>query len=118
VAAPDPVDDARALLALCRLVYRSRVAAARCGVQPAGAAAGALVPVGARLAAAVTAVTAAERAETPEARAAALEEVIRAGEDLGASIQGSWEGIGGLVGVLLAGVRGDGLPKMGRDPEG
>ena len=42
----DPLDDARALLALTRLLYRARVAAARHGVLPARARARALVPLG------------------------------------------------------------------------
>jgi hypothetical protein len=96
---PDPLDDARALLMLTRLLYRARVRAAECGIQPAPEAAQALVPIGQRLAAVVKA------AEGP-ARTAALEDVARVAEQVAATIDGQWEGIGGLVSIAIDGVRG------------
>lgn len=109
----DPLDDARSLLALCRLLYRARSAAAATGIQPAPAAARRLVPIGVRLAAAVQA---ADEATTDEARAEALVLVERAGEDMAATIEDAWEGIGGLVRVLLAGLHGEAQSRPGTPP--
>jgi hypothetical protein len=100
---PDPLDDARALLMLSRLLYRARVRAAACGIQPAPAAVQALKPIGRRLAAAVEA--AEQAAEGPD-RGAALEEVARVAEELSATIDGQWEGLGAVVSIAIDGVRG------------
>jgi hypothetical protein len=98
----DPLDDARSLLTLCRLIYRARVSGELLGVEPAPEAARALLPVGRRLAAAVEA---AEECASDESRAVALEEVALAGEALAGTIDERWEGIRALLAVALAGVR-------------
>ena len=105
----DPLDDARALLALTRLLYRARVAAARHGVLPARARARALVPLGRRLAEAMGAAEAA--AEGSAARAAALERVAALGVEVWASVDprasggGAGEGAAGGGRVRAAVVR-------------
>ena len=99
---PDPLDDARALLALARLLHRYRRRCALNGVQPADAAARATMPVGRKLAAAVKA---AEEADTESTRAAGLEEVARAGVELWQGVSPAWEGVQGLISVAIDGVR-------------
>lgn len=108
---PDPLDDARQLLALCRLLYRYRRRVGGLGVIGATEAAEDLVPIGQRM---VEAIAAAKSAPTPEARREALALVAQAGGDLGAAVVEEAEGIGGLLGVLLAGVREERDPRLGR----
>jgi len=103
VAEVDPLEDARALLAIARLVYRARRRSALNGVQPAGAAVRAMVPIGQRLAAAVKA---AEVARGVDDRGPALQEVARAGDALAASLDERWEGLGTVVAEAVAGVLG------------
>lgn len=97
----DPLESARALLVLTRLVYRARAHAAARGVLPAPAARDHVAKLGRELAAQVER---AERAEGDE-RAAALEAVARLGEQLSQSIQ-EWESVQGLIGVTIDAVRG------------
>lgn len=104
MADADPLEDARALLAIARLVYRARRRAALNGVQPAEAAARAMVPIGRRLA---LAVKAAGEARTVFESAPALEEVARAGEALLAALDERWEGLGPVIAEAIAGVQGD-----------
>lgn len=101
--APDPLEDARALLVLSRLLYRARVRAAACGIQPAPDAVRSLVSIGRRLAAAVAA---AEQATDGPDRVAALERVARAAEAMASDINGRWEGIGEMISVAVDGVLG------------
>jgi hypothetical protein len=96
-------EHSRALLVLVGLLWRSRHGFALNGVQPAGPAARALVPLREHLAAAVDA---AEGAGTPSDRQAALHEVARIGEKIAQSINPRWEGLGGVFGEALAGVKG------------
>jgi hypothetical protein len=101
---PNPLDDARTLLVIARLLLRTRRRLALNGVQPAGPAARRLVPLGQALAAAVEA---AEQASPGDERVRALAEVARLGENLAAQIDPNWEGIEGLVSEAIAGIRGD-----------
>jgi hypothetical protein len=104
VKEPDPLEDARALLVLARLIYRARSAAALYGVQPARAAARAMVPLGKRLAVAVEQL---EASNTEFERAAAVQAVVAAGEELAASIDEQWEGLGRVLGEAIRGVKGE-----------
>jgi hypothetical protein len=112
----DPLDDARALLALTRLLYRARVAAARHGVLPARSRARALVPLGRRLAEAMGAAEAA--GEGSAARAAALERVAALGVEVWASVDPQSEGLRGLLTEALRGVRGEAPSKVPQAAEG
>jgi hypothetical protein len=112
---PDPLEDARALLILARLLYRARRSDARHGVIPAPARVQALLPLGRRLS---EAVLAAERTPLESAeRRAALEHIDRLGRELWAMIDDRSEGIRSLLSVALAGVRGD-REEHPRVPEG
>lgn len=112
---PTPLDDARTLLAFIRVLYRARVAASATGVQPAARAAQQLQAQGRALAAAVEA--AEQLPEGPD-RIRALAEVARIGELVWQSVDDQWEGIRGLLEVLIAGTRGE-TPRPGilRDPK-
>ena len=111
----DPLDDARALLVLTRLLYRARRSAALHGVHGADRAVRALVPIGRRLRAAVEA---AERAPAGSAEQRdLLQRVSRSAEELWVAIDDRGEGIRALITVADRGVRGvrDTRPTM---PEG
>ena len=99
---PSPLDDARLLLALVRLLYRVRRRACRAGL-PAGPALEATETLGQALAAAVEA---AEQATSDRERQLALLEVARLGEALTKTLQARRDGAPAMLRVLIAGVRG------------
>lgn len=101
----DPVADARRLLALVELLYRARVAAGLQGVRGAGDAAAELVPLGRRLRAAVEAAEAGGELD--------VEEVLAVGTAVWESV-GPADGLRGLVGVAMAGARGERAKRPGR----
>lgn len=102
---PDPIEDARALLVLARLIYRARVSAALHGVIGGEERARELVPVGLRLA---EAVEAAESAPVDsDAQKEALAAISRAATELWTTIDDRCEGLRGVVAVALAGVNGE-----------
>jgi hypothetical protein len=74
------------------------------GVAPAARAERAIVPLGKALAAALET---AEHAVPGTARQRALVEVARLGDQLAATIDPAWEGLGGVVLETVAGIRGD-----------
>jgi hypothetical protein len=106
----DPLEAARALLVLARLLHASRMRSAKFGVIPARAAAAKLVPIGKRLA---VAVEEAERASSDSVRQAALEDVARIGEELAGAIDNGLDGVAALVTVALEGVTGERARKPG-----
>lgn len=104
MAKPDPLEDARTLLAISRLLHRARQRASLRGVQPAGAAADRLVPLGVAL---KSAVEAAEQADAGPERVRTLAEVARLGDELVAQIDDRWEALSMLMAEAVHSVRGE-----------